>query len=88
VTDEDVTMLVNLHAILWDWARGEDRGPKELTVPRSICVAEFLPFLKDPAMEVVYSINSTIAEAIATLKGGDSMDIIPAIWNKVLHEVG
>ena len=39
-------------------------------------------------MEVVYSVNSTIAEANAILKDGDCVDIIPAIWDKVVREVG
>jgi len=39
-------------------------------------------------MEVVNSVNSTIAEANATLKDGDCVDIIPAIWDQVLREVG
>ena len=84
MTDENVTIQVNLHAILRNLVQGEDSGPIQLTLPRDARLAELLPLLKLPAMEVVYPLNSTIADAHTILKGGDRVDIIPAISSAAL----
>ena len=79
MTDENITILVNMHAILRHLAQEEVSGPMELSVPRNTRLGGLLPLLKLPSMEVVYSVNSMISEAEVILSDGDRVDIIPAI---------
>ena len=79
MSGENITIQVNLHAILRNLAQAEGSGPIQLTMASTSCVADILPLLKLSAMEVVYSLNSTIVDQNALLKDGDRIDIIPAI---------
>lgn len=79
MSDKNIVIQVNLHAILRTLAQAGDGGTLNLSLPADARAVDILPLLNLPAMEVVYSVNSMIVDANTPLKDGDRVDVIPAI---------